>query len=92
MACVNRNNRDWFCTEPIAVRRHITKLLCDETGETIRQKQTPTRLSLFTEIDNTFDNLFVNRGASTNLGKCTFIRNPKCSRCKTKKIRPRVLL
>ena len=81
MACIY-NCKKPFCTEPLGTRIHLTKLLCGELSETVRQKQAPNRLDYFTEIDNTFDALFVNRGDTVNLGKCTFIKKRKnCSKC-----------
>ena len=91
MACVFRNERKDRCTEPILIRRRLTKLLCGETGETDRQKRTSTRIGDFEQIDNNFDLLFANRGDTTNIGNCTYTRNPKCSSCTVSRVKPRKL-
>ena len=79
-ACVNSHQRKNYCTEPRRYRKHLTKLICGELGETTGQKQAPTRLSYFEEIDNTFDALFIGRGDSVNVGQCTLLYDD--SRCK----------
>lgn len=91
MSCYTRNNRKPYCTEPKRIRQRLTKILCGELNETTRQIQTRNRQSCAEQIDINFNRLFANRGATTNLGQCTKIRNPKCSQCKLKKVKPLVL-